>query len=214
MTPSPRAIQILSQIQNSTKLGDIRKIAQEIKKDHTLAMELWSTCKFFPRQLAVLIMDKKLLTQDVLDDFAEDLEVHAADERNQITDWLMANQLTKDKKTVALMESWEESVWPVQRRIFWYYQGRLRWTGKMPVNDNTAELLASIEAKIGTEHPDVQWAMNFTAAQIGIFDPENRQRCVALGEKHGLYKGQSVPKGCTSPYLPEWIKTEVAKLKR
>ena len=46
---------ILSQINSKTKLGDLRKIAKDIKKDHELAMELWSTEEFLPRLLAILI---------------------------------------------------------------------------------------------------------------------------------------------------------------
>lgn len=37
---SPKAKDILSQIGSDTKLGDLRKIAKEIKKDHELALEL------------------------------------------------------------------------------------------------------------------------------------------------------------------------------
>src|SRR5690606_34122067 len=54
MKHSPKAENILAQINTTTKLGDIRKIAGTIKKDHELAMELWSTQKFMPRQLAIL----------------------------------------------------------------------------------------------------------------------------------------------------------------
>src|SRR5690606_18597959 len=64
---SAKAENILSQINSKTKLGELRKIAKEIKKDHELAMELWSTEQFLPRLLAILIMDKKFLSQDVLD---------------------------------------------------------------------------------------------------------------------------------------------------
>lgn len=58
--PSLKAENILQQIDSNTKLGELRKIAKEIKKDHELAMELWSTGKFLPRLLAILIMNKKL----------------------------------------------------------------------------------------------------------------------------------------------------------
>lgn len=40
MKRSSKAQSILDQINDKTKLGDLRKIAKEIKKDHTLAMEL------------------------------------------------------------------------------------------------------------------------------------------------------------------------------
>src|SRR5688500_186956 len=142
MKLSSKAEKILDQIKSKTKLGDIRKIAKDIKKDHQLAMELWSTRKFLPRQLAILIMDNKLLSQDLINKLDKDIQEHLYDERNQLMDWLMANQLSKDKKTIALMESWQNSPSSLQRRIFWYYQARLRWLGQPPP-PNTEELLSA-----------------------------------------------------------------------
>ena len=214
MNLSPKAENIYTLINNkSTKLGDLRTIAKDIKKDHPLSMELWSTGEYLPRQLAILIMDPKLLTQELIDRLDKDIQDHMGEERLQLIDWLMANQLQKDKKTIALMESWENSPSTLQRRIFWYYQGRLRWVGQTPP-PNTEELLSSIEEKLKTEKPEVQWAMNFTAAQIGIFQPEYRSRCIELGERVGLYKDEIVSKGCTPSYLPELIAIQVAKLKK
>ncbi|MEL4024805.1 DNA alkylation repair protein [Lysinibacillus endophyticus] len=201
---------ILSQINSNTKLGDLRKIAKEIKKDHELAMELWSTEEHLPRLLAILIMDKKLLTSDVLDKLCKDMLIHTFVERNTLMDWLMANQLTKDKKLIALMESWENSPSALQRRTFWYYQGRLRWTGQTPP-DNTEDLLATIEATMMQEEPEVQWAMNFLAGWIGVYDENYRERCIKIGERTGLYKDEHVSKGCTPNYLPEFIRIEVNK---
>jgi 3-methyladenine DNA glycosylase AlkD len=213
MQTSLKAKEILSQIDQNTKLGDLREIAKDIKKDHELAMELWSSGQYLARQLSILIMDKKLLTQELIDKLDEDIRQHKRDERNQLIDWLMANQLAKDKKTVSLMESWEHSPSALQRRTFWYYQGRLRWVGQTPPPD-TEQLLSRIEAGIEKEEPDVQWAMNFTAAQIGIFQPEYRSRCIALGESTGLYRDEIVAKNCTPNYLPKYIAIQVAKLNK
>ena len=211
MKHSLKAETILSQIDpKTTKLGDLRNIAKDIKKDHALAMELWSSGEFLPRQLAILIMDKKLLTQELIDKLDKDIQNHKAEEQTQLIDWLMANQLSKDKKTVALMESWENSPSALQRRIFWYYQGRLRWMGQTPP-PNTDNLFASIKAGIEKEKPEVQWAMNFTAAQIGIHQPEYRDKCIALGQQIGLYKDEVVHRNCTPNYLPEYIAIEVSK---
>ncbi|WP_142829697.1 DNA alkylation repair protein [Planococcus soli] len=207
---SSKADSILSQMSSKTKLGDLRKIAKDIKRDHELAMELWSTEEFLPRLLAILIMDKKLLSQDVLDLLDKDMQIHTFDERNNLMDWLMANQLTKDKKNIALMESWEHSTAALQRRAYWYYQARLRWTGQTPP-DNTEELLSAIEANIMQEKPEVQWAMNFTAGWIGVYDEKSRARCVRIGEETGLYKDEVVANGCTPNYLPEFIRIEANK---
>ena len=195
------------------KLGDLRKIAKEIKKDHGLALELWSTGEYFPRQLAILIMDKKLLSQELIDKLDRDIQDHEYKERNQLADWLMANQLAKDKKTITLMETWEHSSSVIQRRLFWYHQARLRWTGKTP-HENTEDLLLSLEERMEKEEPAVQWAMNFTAGQIGIYEPTLRARCIALGERTGLYDDEVVAKGCTPNYLPEFIRIQVEKLNK
>lgn len=212
MKISFKAENILSQIDDKTKLGDLRKIATGIKMDHALAMELWSSGKHLARQLAILIMDKKQLSQELIDKLDKDIMKHKEAERNQLMDWLMANQLSKDKSTIALMESWENSASSLQRRIFWYYQARLRWMGQTPPPNNEA-LIAKIEKQIAKEEPEVQWAMNFTAGWIGIFDKKYRDRCIAIGEKTGLYKGIMVSKGCTPDYLPEFIAIESKKRK-
>ncbi len=211
MSLSPKTKSILSGINNTTKLGDLRNIAKEIKKDHGLAMELWSTGEFLPRQLAILIMDPKLLNRELIDQLDADIQKHGMDERLQLIDWLLANQLTKDKKTIALILSWENSPSPLQRRTFWYYQARLRWTGQTPP-PNTEALLTAIEKRIQMEVPEVQWAMNFTAGQVGVFQPEYRSRCIALGERTGLYKDEVVAKNCTPNYLPLFIPIQVKKL--
>ncbi|AVI52181.1 hypothetical protein C5O00_13865 [Pukyongia salina] len=212
MKLSSKAQKIYSEIdKETTKLGDLRKFAKEIKKDHELAMELWSTGKFMPRQLAILIMDKKCLTQALIDQLDNDIQNHEFNEQNQLMDWLMANQLSKDKRLIALIESWENSPSKLQRRVFWYYQARLRWMGDTQ-HSNTGKLLDSIEKNLMKEEPEVQWAMNYTAGQIGKWQEEYRQRCISIGEKTKLYKDEMVAKNCTPSYLPEFIRIEVAKL--
>ena len=214
MELSIKAKNLITQInEKNTKLGDLRKIAGEIQKDHQAAIELWSTEIYLARQLAILIMDKKLLSQDIVDNLVKDMEQHKEDEKIQLIDWFLANQLSKDKKTISLMETWENSKSSLQRRLYWYYQARLRWVGQTPP-PNTEALLSRIEDQIDNEVPEVQWAMNFTAAQIGIFQENYRLRCISLGERSGLYKDEMVAKNCTPNYLPKFIAIQVAKLKK
>ena len=211
MALSAAAKKIILEISNgNAKLGDIKKRGMEIKKDHDLAMELWSTGDYHARLLSVLVLDKKLLTQRVIDRLASDMLGHEDQERNQLTDWLLANQLMKDRKTVSLMETWETHPSPVLRRLFWYHQARLRWTGRTPP-ENSEYLLDSLERNMAGAEPGVQWAMNFCAGQIGVHEPEFRSRCIKLGETSGLYKDEPVAKNCTPSYLPEFIRIEVAK---
>lgn len=211
MVLSAAAKKIAVEITNEKiKLGDIKKRGKEIKKDHKLAMELWSTDAYQARLLSTLILDPKLLTQSVIDQLASDMLSHDDQERLQLADWFLANQLMKDRKAVSLMETWEDNPSPILRRLFWYHQARLRWVGQTPP-ENSTDLLDSLERKMASAEPDVQWAMNFCAGQIGVHEPKYRSRCIKLGKKLGLYKGERVAKNCTPSYLPEFIRIEVAK---
>lgn len=211
MKPTINTKDILVRVNSEeTKLGDLKKLAKELGTDQQLAMELWSEGGYYPRQLAILIMDKKQLTQELIDDLDRDMNTHPSLERNHLMEWLMANQLMKNKATIALIQSWRNSSSTLQRRTFWYYQARKRWTGQEPP-ENTPELLERIEKDLQTEDSDVQWAMNFTAGWIGVFDPKYRDRCIAIGKKSGLYKDEVVARGCTPNYLPLFIETEVKK---
>lgn len=208
---SVRARQFVSEITGGTaKFGDIKKRGKEIKQDHALAMELWSTGEFYPRLLATLIFDKKQLTQNAIDQLASDMLKHDDEECNQLADWLLANQFMKDRTIVGRMETWQKNPSSILRRLFWYHQARLRWTGQTPPG-NSGDLLESLERDLGDAAPNVQWAMNFCAGQIGIHEPEYRSRCIKLGKKFGLYKDEHVAKNCTPSYLPEFIRIEVAK---
>ena len=58
---------VLKKFDENTKMGDLRKLAKEFKRDHVFAIELWSHGGFLPRMLAILIMDKKKLSQEIID---------------------------------------------------------------------------------------------------------------------------------------------------
>ncbi len=210
MSVSTRAQQLIAELEGGAKMGELKKRAKVIKRDHELALELWASGAFLPRMLAVLVLDKKQLDQAAVERLTSDMLSHSDKERDYLAEWLMANQLMKSKPLTALLESWRESASPLLRRLFWYHQARLRWTGQAsPANTNS--LLESLEQDLAGEEPMVQWTMNMCAAWIGIFQPELRARCVALGEAAGLYKGERVPRNCTPNYLPEFIRVEVGK---
>src|SRR5262245_22582262 len=68
MALSARAKKLVAEITNgNAKLGDLKTRGKDIKKDHALAMELWSTGEYYPRLLAILVFDNKLLSEKVID---------------------------------------------------------------------------------------------------------------------------------------------------
>lgn len=211
MALSEKAEALLSEVTESSAMGALKKKAKEIKRDHELALELWSTGLTHAQLLAALIFDTKSLDLELIESLAADLEERPEDDRTRISEWLLANQLMKNKKTTSFIEDWQHHESPTLRRLFWYHQARLRWTGKGDPG-NTADLLPAAEAALADAHPDVQWAMNFCLGWIGVHEGEHRARCVALGEQVGLYREEKVPRNCTPNYLPEFIRVEVEKL--
>ncbi|HYW06932.1 MAG TPA: hypothetical protein VE913_08250 [Longimicrobium sp.] len=92
--------------------------------------------------------------------------------------------------------------------MFWSVHARSIRGGDHELNE---ELLEHIERDLPEASAGVQWNMNWCAAQIGIGDERLRGRCIALGERLGIYRDYKVSKGCTSPFLPIWIGSVVGK---
>lgn len=199
--------------QPGTSSGELKKIAKEIKSDQDLATKLWATEKYYPRLLSVLILDRKELTLDKIESMAQDVLASEAKEMNHIGDWLLANQLTKSKGLKQLVEGFEDHPSPFLRRLFWYYQARLRWTGRTS-HDNTAELVESIARKLSSEDSDVQMAINFCAGWIGVYDEDYSEQIVQIGKDIGLYEDVKVPKGCAPWYLPDFVKYEQDRINK
>lgn len=194
----------------TTLMGKLREIAKRIGTDQELAERLWLEANVNSKLVAILIMDRKSLTPDYLERLLVDIEALDRAEQGKVGEWLLANQLMAAKKLHPVMDGWLQSRSLMRQRLFWSFKARLMRQQK----SSTAEaerLLRLIERDLGGADQDLQWVMNYCAAMIGIYDPERRQRCLDLGERLGLYLDYPVPKGCTSPYLPEWIGSQVAK---
>jgi 3-methyladenine DNA glycosylase AlkD len=138
-----------------------------------------------------------------------DLEVmEDPKEQSQLLDWTIANVIMKKSPLKAEASRWRLDPSLIKQRVYWSVQAR----SVRPANEElNEELLSFIEVGLGTAPEKVQWNMNWCAAQIGIADERLRSRCIALGEKRRLYEDYPTPKGCTSPYLPYWIRDVVAK---
>src|SRR5690606_24853426 len=159
MQLSDKASEIVKKLRTTKKLGDVRSLAKQIKQDNDLAIELWSTEIFYCRMLAVLIFDKKELNEEFIHLLFSDMLLHAQLEQAQLADWLMANQLLKNKSGIALIESWKNSNNVFQRTLLWYCPGRLRWIGNRH-HVFPARLLGFLRNDIVYVHPLLQRAMS------------------------------------------------------
>lgn len=209
MSSAPDLKTLLERLGNvKARNTEIRAMAQEQGKNHALATELWRHGGVAARMLSLLIVDLKAVDAGALETLVSDLDEVDGKDQSQLLDWLIANVIMKKAALKKEAGNWRSDGAAIKRRIYWSVQARSVRAENAEQNE---ELLAHIEKELGAVEGPIQWNMNWCAAQIGIADERLRDRCLALGERLGLYKDYVVSKGCTSPYLPIWIRSVVEK---
>lgn len=181
---------------------EIRAIAKEHGKNAELASQLWKHGGFSARMLSLLILDLKAVDVPSIERMIAELEAADGKEQSQLLDWLIANVIMKKAVLKNEAAKWRDDPSALRQRVFWSVQARSVRAENHALNE---QLLEHIERELAAADEKVQWNMNWCAAQIGIADERLRGRCIALGERLGLYRNYPVSKGCTSPYLPSWI---------
>jgi 3-methyladenine DNA glycosylase AlkD len=189
--------------QFGVRLGDIRKVAAQIKANHELALALWDTGNIDARLLAILLIKPKDLSADDLDRMVRSAGFV------QVADWLTAYVVKKHPDHETLRQKWMAEADPWAARAGWSLTSDR--ISKNPQGLDLPALLDHIEAEMETAAPEVQWTMNFALAGIGIHFPEHRQRALEIGEALGIYRDYPVSKGCTSPFAPIWINEMVSR---
>lgn len=189
--------------QFGVQMGDIRKLAAEIKTDHALGLALWETGNIDARLLAILLLKPQELSGAELDRMVRSARY------GQLADWLNAYVVKKHPEKESLRQAWMADANPWAARAGWSLTNERIY--QSPGGLDLPALLERIEAEMGSAAPEAQWTMNFCLAGIGIHFPEYRQRAIAIGEALGLYRDYPVSKGCTSPFAPIWINEMVSR---
>lgn len=178
-------------------LGNIRKLAKEIGRDHELALELWDTGNIDARLLAILLLDVRRLSREELDAMVRDPGFV------QVFDWLDSYVVRKHPDKEQLRQEWMTASDPWAARAGWSLTAER--IGKAPQGLDLPGLLDRIEAEMAAAPPETQWTMNNSLAGIGIHHAPLRERAIAIGEELGVFRDYPTPKGCTSPFAPLWI---------
>ncbi len=189
--------------QFGVKLGDIRTLANKIKSNHALALELWKTENIDARLLAMLIIQPKKLSVEELNEFVTSIAFV------QEAEWFNAYVVKDHPQKETVREKWMNAKNHWAARSGWSLtSGRV---AREPEGLDLVKLLDRIESEMPTAPPEVQWTMNSALAQIGINFPNHRKRAIDIGESLGIYRDYPVSKGCTSPFAPIWINEMVKR---
>lgn len=189
--------------QYGVKLGDLRVVAKKIKANHELALQLWETENFDAQMLAMLIIKPKELSAEQLDQMVRSVK------HPRLADWINSYVVKVHPDNEQLRQKWMQDKHPMASRAGWNLTSQR--VIKAAETVDIPALLDRLEQEMATAAPEAQWTMNFTLAEIGINHPEHRQRAIDIGEKLNVYRDYPVPKGCTSPFAPIWIKEIVSR---
>ncbi|NIJ52739.1 DNA alkylation repair protein [Dyadobacter arcticus] len=184
-------------------LGKIRKLAEKIKVNHPLALELWDTDIIDAQLLATLIIKPKELSKEELNRMVRSVNFVG------VSDWLYAYVIKVYPEKEALRQEWMNSGDVMAARAGWSLTGGR--IAREPEGLDLPAILDRLESEMPHAASEVQWTMNSALAQIGICFPEYRERALSVGERLGIYRDYPVSKGCTSPFAPIWINEMVSR---
>lgn len=188
-------------------LGELRKLAKKLGKNHELALELWQSENTDAKWLACMMLDAKKLSLDEIKNMVSELTY------SDLIDKFIGEVVCNSDYVDILAKKWLTSSEDNLGRAGWKLIVHEIANDKLD-NSDLEEILKSIESELQTATPGKQWAMNHALCQIGISYPEFTERCINLGETLGVYKDLKVAKGCTSAYAPNWIAAGIAKRKK
>lgn len=178
-------------------LSRLRALAKRIKTDQPLARELWATGETPARLLALLICTPRAFTPDELDAMLREPLPPKVD------DWFVNYVLKKSPHAEELRLRWFDDADPTVAAAAW----SLTTVRVMKDADglDLPHLLDLIERDLKDAPSRLQWAMNETLANIGIFHPGLRTRALEIGERLQVLADYPTAPGCTSPFAPLWI---------
>ena len=125
--------------QFGVRLGEIRKVAKEVRADHDLGLELWETGILEARLLAVLAFKPGRLTIERLDELVRSVRFV------QVFDWLDSYVIRKHPEKEALRTKWADDPDPWAARAYWSLTAER--VGKSPDGLDLPGLLDRIEGE-------------------------------------------------------------------
>jgi len=140
---------------------NLRKLAKQVGKDHTLALELWKTGIAEARIVAAMIDDPKQLTEVQMEDWVKD--INSWDVCDQVCMNLFEKTPLAWKKIVDWSGRDEEFV----KRTAFSLIACLAWHDKKPEDEKFIELFPVIVRGATDERNFVKKAVNWALRNIG-----------------------------------------------
>ncbi|MFE6996079.1 DNA alkylation repair protein [Microbacterium sp. NPDC057659] len=195
--PKMRAVNERHGDHHGVNLTKLRGVAKAAGTSPLLSRELWATGDTAARLVSLLIVKPKEFSADDLDRMMREAD------GPKVSDWLVNYIVKKSPLAEEMRQRWFDDADPDVAASAW----SLTTTRVMKSPDglDLDALLDQIEREMKNAPERLQWAMNETLANIGIYDPSRRERAVRIGENLQVLADYPTPPNCTSPFAPSWI---------
>ncbi len=180
------------------KVGDMKTIVKKIKKNHELALELYSTGNSDAMYLAGLISDPSKMTKKDLQNWAENASWH------MISEYSVAWTTAESPFALEMAQKWIKSKDEKIACAGWNtYSSYLSITEDSLLDKNDIKALIDLVAKnIHTSPNRVRYCMNSFLIAVGGYVPSLTTHAIKVAEKIG---GVTVDMGGTSCQVPSAV---------
>jgi len=184
------------------KLGDLKKIAREIKTDHKLALELYDTGNSDAMYLAGLIADPNSITKEELRSWVKKAYWY------MLSEYAVAKLAAESPHGWALGLEWINLDQEMIEAAGWSTLSN--WVSLKPAEnlhkDALLEFMEVISEKINFSKNRVRYAMNGFIIAVGSYVPSLTDEAVEVARKIGKIHVDTGETACQVPLAEKYIK--------
>ena len=189
------------------KVGDMKTILKETKKNHDLSLALYATGNSDAMYLAGLMADEKKISENELQTWAEQATWYMISEYTVA--WVAAETQFGEKLANKWIDSNQESIassgWATWNSIL-----TIRPDEKVDYK-HILKLLDRVENTIQTEKNRVRYTMNSFLLCVGIYCPALKNRVFEIAKKIGIIDVNVGNTSCKVPVVIDYIKKAEAR---
>lgn len=187
--------------------ANLRKMAKQLKIDHALAQQLWTTRNHEAQLLASMIADPVTVEESLVDRWISELADRIV--TSEFTDFV-----SKTRFFQAKTEEWLDSEDEWIGRAGWQLLALLAMNGIELPDSYFENHLEIIERDIHTQKNMVRDAMNSALIAIGIRNPALERKALSAAKTIGKVEVDHGETSCKTPDAADYIRRTVERKKQ
>lgn len=189
------------------KTGDLKPIANRIKKDYELSMKLYETGNYDAMYLAGMIADSQKMTEENFYSWIEKAYCHG------LSDYTVAITLAKSEIAQEIADNWISSNKELYQSAGWTcYCNLLKNQNDDKFNiEKIKQYLYYIELNIHNSANRVRYAMNSFVIAVGVFYNPLQEQALEVAKNIGEVYVDMGKTSCKTPLATKYIQKGIAK---